>query len=210
MDFLEEDIFYEASAIANEICNTVGRYYSIPLIKINHHTIQQYVEKIENVEFIDYRFKKQLQQIILGSTSKVADSVFITTNAFLKPERKNFTIMHEIMHYYCDIPAAKEGQTFSDMFLEDGYLPEDYEKETRANIGASILLANDVALEYATNHFTSFDQVAQFFFMSKTALQKRLNDFLIFHKNCSPSHAQTLVSSYRYRDNKEILQYLKK
>ncbi|MBL1225411.1 ImmA/IrrE family metallo-endopeptidase [Enterococcus sp. BWR-S5] len=209
MDFLEGDIFYEASAIANEICDTVSRYHSIPIEKINHHTIKKYVEAVEGVEFIDYRFRKQLQQIILGSTSKVANSVFITTNAFLKPERKNFTLMHEIMHYYCDIPTAKEGQTFSDMFLEDGYLPEDYEKETRANIGASILLANDTALEYATHHFSSFDQVAQYFFMSKTALQKRLNEFLIFYKKCSPNYAHSLVTSYRYRNNKEILQYLK-
>ncbi len=34
------------------------------------------------------------------------------------------------------------------MILEDTYLPEDY-KKFRANIGASILMANDRALPYA-------------------------------------------------------------
>ena len=125
---------------------------------------------------------------MLGSTTKIL-------NKNLMYERRNFTSMHEVVHLYKDIPYAEEGHTFSDM------IPKEY----RANVGASALMANDLALKYALNKFSSFEKVAKYFFMSKAALSNRLIEYLIFVKNCHPNYAHYLVNKYRYRREHEFL-----
>lgn len=122
---------------------------------------------------------------MLGSITKVYGEIIITTNQNLMLERQNFTKMHEIIHYYRDIPYLGESHAFSDMILEDTYLPEDYEKELRANIGVSILMANDQALSYTLRKFRNFDEVANYFFMSKSALRKRILQYLKFARGYS-------------------------
>lgn len=93
--------------------------------------------------------------------------------------------MHEIIHYHRDIPYLGESHAFFDMNLEDTCLPEDYEKELRANIGVSILMANDQALSYALRKCRNFDEVANYFFMSKSALRKRILQYLKFARGYS-------------------------
>lgn len=122
---------------------------------------------------------------MLGSITKVYGEIIITTNQNLMLERQNFTKMHEIIHYYRDIPYLGESHAFSDMILEDTYLPEDYEKELRANIGVSILMANDQVLSYALRKFRNFDEVANYFFMSKSVLRKRILQYLKFARGYS-------------------------
>jgi len=89
---------------------------------------ENYVNEVEDVEFIDYDFKDNLSKKMLGSITKVHGEIIITTNQHLMLERKNFTKMHEIIHYYKDVPYLGESHAFSDMILEDAYLPEDYKK----------------------------------------------------------------------------------
>ncbi|EMF0102568.1 ImmA/IrrE family metallo-endopeptidase [Enterococcus hirae] len=142
---------------------------------------------------------------MLGSTTKILNEVLITINRNLMCERRNFTEMHEVVHLYKDIPYANEGYTFSDMISENGYFSEDLPKEYRANVGASILMANDLALKHAVIKFNSFEEVAKYFFMSKAALFNRLTEYLIFNKNCHPDYARCLINKYRYKNNKDFL-----
>lgn len=78
-------------------------------------------------------------------------------------------------------------------------------KEYRANVGASVLMANDLALKYTLYRFSSFEEVAKYFFMSKSALFNRLTEYLIFNKNCHPDYARSLINRYRYRNNKAFV-----
>ncbi|EFF38529.1 conserved hypothetical protein [Enterococcus faecium E980] len=52
------------------------------------------------------------------------------------------------------------------------YLLENCEKELRANVSVSILMANVRALPYALKKFRNFDEVANYFFLRKAALKK--------------------------------------
>lgn len=204
MDYLSEELYFEAANIANELASQTGQFYSKKIYEVKCFDIQKYVAATESVEFIEYPFKKHLRNMMLGSTTKIFDQVIITTNTHMMLERKNFTNMHEIIHYYRDVPYAEDRHTFSDMIAEDGYLPEDYAKEYRANVGAAILLANDEALYYALKKFSTFQQVADYFFMSKSALHNRLKDYLVYVKNCSPNHAASLINNYRYNDQNKF------
>ncbi|PZL72167.1 toxin [Enterococcus plantarum] len=208
MDFINEELYFEAFNLANELTKEVAYYCSKKVEEVKCFDIEKYVNEVEDIEFIDYSFKKQLKNKMLGSTSKVYGEVIITTNKNLMLERKNFTKMHEIIHFYRDIPYVSESHTFSDMVIENGYFPEDIPREYRANVGASILLANDRALLVALKKFSSFYQVADYFFMSKSALQNRLKEHLIFICNCTPKHAFQLVYNYRIGNNKEFFQVI--
>lgn len=199
LDFIREELYFEAVDFANKLACEVSLYYSKNIEKINCFDIENYIVEKNLAEIIYYDFKKQLRDKMLGSTTKILNEILITINKNLMYERRNFTSMHEIVHLYKDIPYAGEGHTFSDMISENGYSSEDLPKEYRANVGASVLMANDSALKYALNRFSSFEEVAKFFFMSKAALSNRLIEYLIFVKNCHPDYAHCLVNKYRYQ-----------
>lgn len=82
--------------------------------------------------------------------------------------------MYEIIYYYRDIFYFGEFYVFFDMILEDIYLLEDYEKEFWVNIGVSIFMVNDWVLFYVLKKFRNFDEVVNYFFMSKVVLRKRI------------------------------------
>lgn len=81
-------------------------------------------------------------------------------------------------------------------------------KKLRANIGASILMANDRALPYALKKFRNFNEVANYFFMSKAALRKRILQYLEFTGGYTSDEAYRLFKKYYYRNELEILRYL--
>lgn len=204
MDFIREELYFEAVDFANKLAYEVSLYYSKNIETITCFDIENYIVEKNFAEIIYYDFKKQLKDKMLGSTTKILNEILITINKNLMYERRNFTAMHEIIHLYKDIPYAGEGHTFSDMISENGYFSEDLPKEYRANVGASVLMANDLALKYALNKFSSFEEVAKYFFMSKSALSNRLTEYLIFVKNCNPTHARYLVNKYRYKNDNDI------
>jgi Zn-dependent peptidase ImmA (M78 family) len=144
---------------------------------------------------------------MLGSISKINDTVTITINKHMMFERRNFTTMHEIIHYYKDIPYVTESRTFTDMISKNGYFNEDLPREYRANVGASILMANDKALKFALHKFKSFGEVANYFFISNAALHLRLRNSLVYEKALTVEHAQYLTNIYRYSGNRLIVEY---
>ncbi|EON3036936.1 ImmA/IrrE family metallo-endopeptidase [Enterococcus faecium] len=207
LNVISEELYFEAADLANELSEEVSYYCSKKMEHVKCYNIESYVNEVENVKFIDYDFKDNLSKKMLGSITKVHGEIIITTNQHLMLERKNFTKMHEIIHYYRDVPYLGEAHAFSDMILEDTYLPEDYEKELRANIGASILMANDRALPYALRKFRNFNEVANYFFMSKAALRKRILQYLEFTGGYTSEEAYRLFKKYYYRNELPMLHY---
>lgn len=205
---ISEELYFEAADLANELSEEVSYYCSKKMEHVKCYDIENYVNEVENIEFIEYKFKNNLSKKLLGSITKVHGEIIITTNQQLMLERKDFTKMHEIIHYFRDVPYLGESHAFSDMILEDTYLPEDYEKELRANIGASILMANDRALPYALKKFRNFDEVANYFFMSKAALRKRILQYLEFTGGYTAEEAYRLFKNYYYYKRFELLKLL--
>lgn len=202
MDCICDGLYYEVSDLANDIANKAAKHLSKKVEYIRCSDIEQYMTEVENIEFIDYKFKNNLNKVLLGSISKVQDEFIITTNKNLSDEYKNFTKMHEIIHYYRDYTYLSESHAFSDFILQKDYLPEDFDKEVAADIGASILMANDHALTYALKIFRNFEEVSNYFFMSKSVLKKRILQYLEFSKG------YTLRESYRLYKNITINKYL--
>ncbi len=57
--------------------------------------------------------------------------------------------MYELLRYYEDIPYLGKSHAFSNMILEDAYLPEDHEKELeQILIQPSLFIANARIIQY--------------------------------------------------------------
>lgn len=203
LTFIHEELYREAADLANELSQEVSYYCSKKIEQVKCYDIERYVQEVEHVEFVDYEFKNNLSKLMLGSVNKIQEEIIITTNKNLMLERKNFTKMHEIIHFYRDVPYLSESHAFFDSIIEGEYETKDLPREHRANIGASILMANDQALPYVLKKFRNFDEVANYFFMSKAALRKRILQYLEFTGGCTYETAYKLFKDYYYK-NKQI------
>lgn len=185
MDCICDGLYYEVSDLANDIANKAAKHLSKKVEYIRCSDIEQYMTEVENIEFIDYKFKNNLNKVLLGSISKVQDEFIITTNKNLSDEYKNFTKMHEIIHYYRDYSYLSKSHAFSDFISQKDYLPEDFDKEVAADIGAGILMANDQALKYALSKFKNINKLTNHFSMSNATLKVRIMQYLEFTENYS-------------------------
>jgi hypothetical protein len=61
-------------------------------------------------------------------------------------------------------------------------------------------MANDQALPYALRKFRNFDEVANYFFISKAALRKRILQYLEFTGGCTAEEAYRLFKKYYYKN----------
>lgn len=66
-------------------------------------------------------------------------------------------------------------------------------------------MANNHALEYALYKFHTFEEVANYFFMSKSALHNRIKEHLIFKKQLTPCFAHQVTNQYRYANNAQTV-----
>ncbi|EJE4075461.1 toxin, partial [Enterococcus faecalis] len=93
VDFISKELYFEAFNFSNELIKEVSYYSSKNIEQVKCFDIEKYVKEVEDVEFVEYTFQKQLKRRMLGSISKVDDEVIIITNKELMLERKNFTKM---------------------------------------------------------------------------------------------------------------------
>ncbi len=198
MNFIDEELYFEASNLANKVCNEISKEYDIPIHKVKNIHVKKYMEQVNNVAFIDVNFGNHLDSLLLGSISKVFGEIIISINKTMIWERRLFTCMHEIGNFYFDIDSLNAGNQLTDMISESGYLPDDMPMEFRANVAASVFMANDEALRYAVVNLKSFDKIANYFCISKSALRIRLTEYLIYHENYSPNFSYTLVNDLVY------------
>lgn len=196
MDFYDEDAYREASFIANLIAQRTADFYDIEVKDVKNFHIKKFVEEDKLAVYVEHNFKPPLNRIMLGSTQLVEGVIVLAVNKLTMVERRFFSEMHETIHAYCDPIKENNGRAFSDLLMEEGYLPEDEFIERRANIGAGILMANDEALIFGINKFGNFIHTANFFFMSKGAFRNRLRSYLVFERNCTPQYAYQLVQKY--------------
>jgi len=84
-------LYLEVSDLANDIANKAAKHLSKKVEHVRCTDIEQHMTEVEKIEFIDYKFKINLNKLLLGSISKVQDEFIITTNQNLSDEYKNFT-----------------------------------------------------------------------------------------------------------------------
>lgn len=154
----------------------VAKHYNKPISHIRHYDISEYCENNMNVIIKYPKFNKLM---VDGFADKLDDYFIITINNQGIRQRKVFTLMHEITHcllHFKDTPRH---------FSSD--VDRHTQHEIEANVGASLLLINDEALEEYLYRKYSFGRMLNTFGCSKNALRTRLINYYqynLFIDNC--------------------------
>lgn len=160
---------------AEKILKSNG-YFSVPIDVIN--LVKHLNINIEEIE---------LEDDVSGFLALDGDKTHIGYNTSHRPERKRFTIAHELAHYY--LHARKDDPLFIDksqrsegqkMFRDSKSSAGEYVKEIEANAFAAALLMPKELIENELNKLTTGDpeewvsKLAEKFEVSKQAMNIRL------------------------------------
>lgn len=151
-------------------------YFSVPVDVIN--LVKHLNINIEEIE---------LEEDVSGFLALDGDKTHIGYNTSHSPERKRFTIAHELAHYY--LHAKKEDPLFIDksqknegqrMYRDSKSSTGEYVKEIEANAFAAALLMPKELIESELNQLSTQDpeewviKLAEKFEVSKSAMNIRL------------------------------------
>lgn len=138
-------------------------------------------------------------EIVDGATRLVGDKLITFINRDKPAKRTNFTIMHELYHAIEHYDYDLNGKPCDDKIIDE------HTKELQADIGASYLMANDVAVEFCiTNKFT-FNEMKDRFDFSAPALHSRLINYVEFTLQRGKDEAKEIVYQFRYKDSNFLL-----
>ncbi|WPC19493.1 ImmA/IrrE family metallo-endopeptidase [Pediococcus inopinatus] len=140
----------------------------------------------------------------IGGRTRIIDgtvSIIINSNPKINKGRLHFTYMHEISHAIMHFNGAGEKNLF---FASNTDAPKDY-LETEADIGASLLMADDLSLKKFATYNNSFETLCDLWGYSKSAFKIRLRNYLIFNLSLSPQLAFKLINDFEYYGNNTLL-----
>lgn len=152
-----------------EKVEALRKQYSLDSVPVN---LSKLLEG-ENIKVIDRDFTKHEEQAsksISGMLYIDNDSKFILVNERDNPRRKNFTIAHELGHYYLHYDKDSKSEVFV------SFRGDSNPTETEANrFAAELLLPDDkVKMEYGSAIFPMVSYLADKFNVSEQAMGIKL------------------------------------
>ena len=118
--------------------------------------------------------------------------------------RKNFTRMHEIIHGVFH-GNSQSNQNFAEYLDKKQYSKKDIWHELEADFGASLLIANDEALEECLNNKLNFNEISSVLECSKQALRIRLINYFYHTIELPYDKTKKIVDDYQHFHNKVLL-----
>ena len=177
----------------------VSKHYNKPISHIRHYHISEYCENNMNVIIKYPKFNKLM---VDGFADKVDDYFIISINDNAIRQRKTFTLMHEITH--CLMHFKDNSRHFS------SDIERNTQNELEANIGASLLLINDEALDECLYKGYSFNRMLNTFGCSKNALYTRLVNYFQYNFSIYNNLAKKLVYNYSKGNVKKFFETFNK
>ncbi|EOI00719.1 hypothetical protein UAY_01822 [Enterococcus moraviensis ATCC BAA-383] len=206
---LDYDSYFEYHDQTYIIIDKIANYYGLELKDLRWNHFKDYAIDVENIEIIPYRFGEVLTEHLSGNIIRFDNNYGISFNSLMNYGRQRFSILHELGHFYFDMDQSKASQSFSDLLEGNGYSEEDFPKEARANVFASLTMINNEALKECFRKNMSFEDITVEFGTSKAALYVRIFDFLTKLYMLNPSIARQALNNYRYSgDSSKILRFI--
>lgn len=181
----------------NIFITKVANYFNISLEELRYYHYIQYCKQVLNFYFTSFSFKSRLNNLLLGNTIKYDGLVIISTNKNILVTRQVFTTMHEIIHGVFHIEYSN---SFADVLDKKQYNNDDIKYEIEADIGASLLIANDNVIISMLDNKLSFNAMKEALYCSANALTIRLINFLIYNYYISKEKAIKIVNKFRYKN----------
>lgn len=207
MSYLYPDLdFYDLKSAYDEANNNykniaakVSQDIDVSIANLRTVDYLNYVKRNYNVEFQPFPFTGEAVRIFAGSLMiGNSGAVEIGYNSSVNQGRQNFSKLHEINHLFNDVPSGFPGESFSDLFKNGKYNPEEQYMEAIANFGAAMMQIPEGALlaMIIKGEDLNYDFSNQFA-SSFSANFVRLRDYLVFGQNINPNIVSDLVSSYK-------------
>lgn len=186
----------------------VSNYFKIKLSEVRWNHVYEFAEDILNYDILFYDFGPIISRQFSGRTKLIDGevSIIINSNELHKKERQHFTLMHEIVHAYIHIKNSVHPIFASST---RNLSPEDVQVEIEADIGASILMANDKALQHELEENKSFYSLCNKFSCSYSSMFMRLRNFLCFEYNMSGIAATYFVREFQNWSNNSLNIFVK-
>lgn len=202
---LDYDTYFEYHDQSYMIIVKVADYYGIELQDLRWQHFKDYAIDVEMIEVIPYNFGEVSSKYLSGNIMQYYGNYGISFNPRMVKGRQIFSILHELGHYFFDMDKTKNTQVFSDLLDGKGYSSEDEPKENRANVFASLTLANNEALRKCLKNGMGFSELCTEFQMSNAALYVRLYDLLTKLFMLNHNIAIQVINNFRYAGNNSKL-----
>ncbi len=176
--------------------NVVANYYRIEIIQLKWTHFYNFCSDVLRVHFIKFPLGEELSKHLSGCIVPINGIVTIAYNSNMIINRRFFTICHEIVHRFCDMKDLQNARSFEDYLKLTSIDPKEDFIEYRANVGAGLLMCNDDSLTLQLYSGKSFEQLREYFYMSKSAMYFRLTEYVIYTVKVNPYNAQNLVRNY--------------
>lgn len=182
----------------------VADYFNIDIKELRHYHYTKFCQDKLDFNFTEYNFKSKLNDVLAGTTLKQDNVVIICVNGNMIESRKNFTRMHEIIHGVFH-GNSQSNQNFAEYLDKKQYSKKDIWHELEADFGASLLIANDEALEECLNNKLNFNEISSILECSKQALRIRLINYFYHTIELPYDKTKKIVDDYQHFHNKVLL-----
>lgn len=182
----------------------VADYFNIGIKEVRHYHYTKFCQEKLDFTFTEYNFKSKLNDVLAGTTLKQDNNVIICVNGNMIESRKNFTRMHEIIHGVFH-GNSQSNQNFAEYLDKKQYSKKDIWHELEADFGASLLIANDEALEECLDNKLNFNEISSVLECSKQALRIRLINYFYHTIELPYDKTKKIVDDYQYFHNKVLL-----
>lgn len=182
----------------------VADYFNIGIKEVRHYHYTKFCQEKLDFTFTEYNFKSKLNDVLAGTTLKQDNIVIICVNGNMIESRKNFTRMHEIIHGVFH-GNSQSNQNFAEYLDKKQYSKKDIWHELEADFGASLLIANDEALEECLDNKLNFNEISSVLECSKQALRIRLINYFYHTIELPYDKTKKIVDDYQYFHNKVLL-----
>ncbi|MEI5994777.1 ImmA/IrrE family metallo-endopeptidase [Candidatus Enterococcus mansonii] len=207
---LDYDTYFEYHDQSYQVIEKVANYYGLELKDLRWDHYRDYAIDVENIKIVPYGFGHISSKLLSANILKMGDAVGISYNTSMVDGRQRFSILHEIGHFFFDLNQEEYRQGFSELLNGSGYSEEDMPREQRANVFASLAMANNEAIKDCLKSGMSFSKMCNEFQLSNAALYVRLFDFLTKLFMLNPNIARQTLNNYRYAgDNSKIIEIIR-
>lgn len=201
----------EYKQIADNIRSDISGYLGIPIYQIHWRDFKNFLEKRFNVTFFpNDSYHGIVAKKISGSITCDGQNTVIEYNNTPDQiaERKHYTIVHEGVHFYCDLKKGKKDTFINDSLDKNLIQPSDYYIEKRAEVTASLIMCSNKELKANLIEGMPFSENCHFFEMSQAAMWYRIKNYLQFDLYIPKHEAKKLVDAYRYGESIERSHFL--
>ena len=193
----DDSLYFRVCRKMDSFIEDVAQYYNVDVHELKHYHYVKYCEEVLGYEFHPMIVGKHSRNKLWANITFVDDFAIILYNKSTNNRgRVHYSISHEISHAVLE--HHKNGtQVFAEMVDAGNYSEDERIIEYEANIGASLLMLNDKALEKCIEYDLTFFSICNKFQMSYKALEVRLYNYFKFNYECRDYLANRIAESFR-------------